>query len=293
MSRQTTEIEDRLRQALAARAEQVTPASLRPADPPKVKRPRRFSWGLPLLAAAAAVLAVLGVMSVVDLGGQESTPPAGQPIVHTSGNCDREEGLMTRALLGPSEFTADVNGDGTPDQVATVTDPKAAPACRAFVGVRTNGELYSTALDPSAVPPPGMRAQVMSAPDFGLDGRADLVVNTHLMADSSLSQIFTWTEDGLVRVLSPASEDGNLTVDGGGVNSPVAAGCTANGSLIISMANMVEQGKSFEVTRQVYPVTGDPLEFGDAKISTDRVPAAQLEQRFPEFVPTSGFLPCS
>lgn len=293
MSRQTTEIEDRLRQALAARAEQVTPASLRPADPPKVKRPRRFSWGLPLLAAAAAVLAVLGVMSVVDLGGQESTPPAGQPIVHTSGNCDREEALMTRALLGPSEFTADVNGDGTPDQVATVIDPKAAPACRAFVGVRINKELYSTALDPSAVPPPGTRAQVMSAPDFGLDGRADLVVNTHLMTDSSLSQIFTWTEDGLVRVLSPASEDGNLTVDGGGVTSPVAAGCTANGSLIISMANMVDQGKSFEVTRQVYPVTGDPLEFGDPKLVPARVPVAQLEQRFPEFVPTSGFLPCS
>lgn len=295
MNRQTTEIEDRLRQALAARAEQVTPASLRPADPPKVKRPRRFSWGLPLLAAAAAVLAVLGVMSVVDLGGQDSAPPAGKPIVHTSGNCDREEALMTRALLGPSEFTADVNGDGAPDQVATVTDDKAPEKCRAFVGVRlaNSGAIYSTVLAAPVVPPPNMSAQVMSAPDFGLDGRADLVVNTHFKADSAVAQIFTWTENGLVRVLSPASEDGNLAVDGGGLSSPVAAGCTANGSLIISMADAVDQGKSFEVTRQVYPVTGDPLEFGDPKISPAQVPAAQLEQRFPEFVSTSGFLPCS
>ena len=151
MSRPTTDIEDRLRQALAARAEQVTPASLRPADPLKVKQRRRFVWVAPILAAAAAVLAILGVMSLVDLGGGESTRPAGQPTIHTSGNCEREADLMTQALLGPSQFTADVNGDGALDQVATVTDHKAPPRCRAFVGVRTDGELYSTALDASAV----------------------------------------------------------------------------------------------------------------------------------------------
>ena len=297
MSRQTTEIEDRLRQALAARAEQVTPASLRPADPPKVKRPRRFSWGLPLLAAAAAVLAVLGVMSVVDLGGQESAPPAGKPIVHTSGNCDREGALITRALLGGRTFAADVNGDGAPDQVATADDHKAPPKCRAFVGVRLadSGAIYSTVLDAfgaPAVPPPGS-PQVTNAPDFGLDGRADIVVDTHWMADSALSQIFTWTEDGLMRVLAPGTEDGNITVYGGGSEAPLGAGCTSNGSLVTSMANAVDRGRSYDVTRHTYPVTGDPLEFGSPKMSTGHVSAAQLIQRFPEFAPGGGFVPCS
>jgi hypothetical protein len=292
MSRPTTDIEDRLRQALAARAEQVTPASLRPADPPKVKRRRRFIWVAPILAAAAAVLAILGVMSLVDLGGQESTPPAGQPTIHTSGNCDHEVRLMSRALLRPSDFTADVDGDGDGDQVATATDPNAGPACRAFVGVRTNGELYSTALDPSAVPPPNMRAQLTNAPDLGLDGRADLIVNTHLMADSALAQIFSWTPDGLVRVQAPGTNDGNITVYGGGVTSQQAAGCTTDGSLVTSIADQVDQGKAFEVTRQTYPVTGDPLGFGDPRITTDQVPAAQLNQRFPEFT-GGGFVPCS
>ncbi|HKE67874.1 MAG TPA: hypothetical protein VKB55_01385 [Nocardioidaceae bacterium] len=292
MSRPTTDIEDRLRQALAARAEQVTPASLRPADPPKVKRRRRFIWVAPILAAAAAVLAILGVMSLVDLHGQESTPPAGQPTIHTSGNCEHEAALMTRALLSPSDFTADVDGDGDGDQVATTTDPNAGPACRAFVGVRTNGELYSTALDPSAVPPPGMRAQLTNAPDLGLDGRADLVVNTHSMVDSALSQIFSWTPDGLVRVQAPGAEGGNITDYGGGMTAPLGAGCTSDGSLVTSTADAVDQGKAYEVTRQIYPVTGGPLEFGDPRMSHDRVLAAQLNQRFPEFA-GGGFVPCS
>src|SRR5262245_4825063 len=173
MSRPSNEnTEDRLRRALAARTEQVTPASLRPAQPPPVKRPRRIIWGVPILAAAA-VLTVLGVMSYGDLGGQENPPPAGQPtVVHTSGTCDREEALITRAL-DAGGVAADVDGDGAADRVATATDHKAAPTCRAFVGVRAaDGAIYSTVLAAPAVPPRGMEAEVIGVPDLGMDGRA-------------------------------------------------------------------------------------------------------------------------
>ena len=292
MSRSSNEIEDRLRRALAARAEQVTPASLRPAEPPQVKRPRWIVWGAPILAAAA-VLAVLGVMSVVDFGGQETTPPASPPTaVHTSGTCEREEALITRALDN-SRVTADVDGDGAADLVATATDDTAAPNCRAFVGVRTaDGATYSTVLATSAVPPPGMPAEVVGVPDLGMDGRADLVVDTRFMADSALSQLFTWTEDGLVRVPVPATNDGNVTVEGGGVTSPLAAGCTADGSLVTSVANTAEQGRAYEVIRQTYPVVGDPLTFGSPGSTTDQVPAEQLPQLFPEYSP-DRFMPCT
>jgi hypothetical protein len=291
MSRPSNEIEDRLRRALAARAEQVTPASLRPAEPPSVKRPRWIIWGTPILATAA-VLAVLGVMSVLDLGSQETTPPAGRTPVHTSGTCDREEALITRAL-DSSRVTADVDGDGAADRVATATDDTAAPNCRAFVGVRTaDGATYSTVLATPAVPPPSMKAEVIGVPDLGMDGRADLVVDTHFMADSALSQLFTWTEDGLVRVTVPAFEDGNVTVEGGGVTTPQAAGCTADGSLVISIATLIEQARSYEVTQQVYPVVGDPLTSGSPASTTDQVPAEQLDQLFPEYSP-DRFVPCT
>jgi hypothetical protein len=288
MSRQSNETEDRLRRALAARAEQVTSASLRPAEPPQVKRPKRIVWGVPILAAAA-VLAVLGVISFVDLGGQETTPPASPPTsVHTSGTCDREEALISQALDAGGK-AVDVDGDGVPDRIATATDPKAGPKCRAFVGVRTaDGATYSTVLAFPAVPLPGMPAGVIGVPDFGMDGRADIVVDTHFMADSALAQLFTWTEDGLVRVPVPATDDGNVTVEGGGVMSPLAAGCTDDGSLFTTAVRWIEPGKSVEVTRKVYPVVGDPLAFGSPRSSTDQIPVEQL----PEYT-RGGFATCT
>jgi hypothetical protein len=48
-------------------------------------------------------------------------------------------------------------------------------------------------------------AEVIGVPDFGMDGRADIVVDTHFMADSALAQLFTWTEEGLMRVRVPAT----------------------------------------------------------------------------------------
>jgi hypothetical protein len=133
---------------------------------------------------------------------------------------------------------------------------------------------------------------VIGVPDLGMDGRADIVVDTRFEADSAVAQLFTWTDDGLVRVLAPESEDGNVTVEGGGLTSPQAAGCTDDGSLVVSFASMLEQGDSYQVTRQVYPVHGEPLSFGSPQLPTDRVPASQLAQRFPEYAPDS-FATCT
>jgi hypothetical protein len=295
MSRPNDEIEDRLRQALAARGEQVTPASLRPADPPPVKRPKRIVWRVPILAAAA-VLAVLGVISFVAMDEQATTPPASPTVVHTSGTCDREEALITRALDSKARDaggprSADVDGDGRADRIATATDSKGGPKCRAFVGVRmADGATYSTVLAVPAVPPLGMPVGVIGVPDFGMDGRADIVVDTHFMADSALAQIFTWTEDGLVRVPVPATDDGNVTVDGGGVTSPLTGGCTEDGALVTSAVDWIEPGKSLEVTRQIYPVVGDdPLTFGSPRSTTEQLPV----NRWPESARTTTFATCT
>jgi hypothetical protein len=136
-----------------------------------------------------------------------------------------------------------------------------------------------------------MTPEVVGLPDLGADRRADIVVDTHAMADEALGQIFTLTDAGLVRVAAPAFEDGNIVVYGGGVTTPQGTGCTADGSLVISMATAVDGGAAYQVTRQAYSVSGNPIRFGGPDVSSDRLPAEQLSPRFPEFA-GNGFAPC-
>jgi len=189
---------------------------------------------------------------------------------------------LISAALDNDWLPADVDGDGATDRVATAVDEEAAPKCRAFVGVRTaDGTSYSTVLEAPAVPPPGMPAELIGLPDLGADGRADIVVDTHLMADGALAQLFTLTDQALQRVHVPAFEDGNFVVEGGGVMSPRGAACTSDGSLVLSMALLDDD--AYEVTRHVYPVTGDPLRLKSPDMTSDKIPGDQLADRFPEF----------
>ncbi|MEJ3743247.1 hypothetical protein WEI85_08170 [Actinomycetes bacterium KLBMP 9797] len=74
------DLEARLRAALAARADQVTPDSLRPAEPPRrqVRRARR--WAAPLAVAAAALLVVMlaGLPRLLPDRDTDPNPGAGQ-----------------------------------------------------------------------------------------------------------------------------------------------------------------------------------------------------------------------
>ena len=282
------QIEDRLSRALAARAAEVTPAVLRPAAPPQHQPHRRFAlWAVPALAAAAAgLIAVLVVANgIADRTDTLPAPPAetvSAPSVVTGSACPREEELVT-AAFDKGSVSGDVDGDGRADLVAVAADDGAPRDCRAFVGVRlaSSSTTYSTALDASAVPPAGMTAEVIGLPDLGDDLGAEIVVDTHALADGTLAQLFTVTGSELVRWPAPAFEDGNFVVEGGGITSPSGAGCTADGSLVLSLA--VASGQRYEVTRQVYPLTGDQLEASGPDMSSRTVPADQLTEQFPEF----------
>jgi hypothetical protein len=275
--------EERLRRALEARAEQVTAHSLRrPVVLERAARPRR--WAPAVLLSAAAVTVVAGSLYLQSAPERQDSPPAaGRPErVETSGSCPGEAQLVSDALAGDVRI-ADVDGDGSPDDVTVAVDEGARPACRAFVAVRTaEGSTYSAAFDPSAVPGAAIKPQIIGFPDFG-DPGAEIVVDTAALADGALAQLFTLTEGGLLRVAAPAFEDGNFLVEGGGVTHPQGAGCTAGRALVLSMASASIEGKNYEVTRQIYDVTGDDLEFTGPDITTRTVPAAQLTTEFPEF----------
>src|SRR5262245_40788142 len=136
------ETEDRLRRALAERAEQVTAESLRPAELASPSTASRAAWGsfgrsswtrwAPAVAAAAAVTVIAGV-ALLDRPTSDEAPPAGSPEVVTGSSCPREADLVAAALRDGSVL-ADVDGDGAPDRIVTAVDPDAAPRCRAFVG---------------------------------------------------------------------------------------------------------------------------------------------------------------
>jgi hypothetical protein len=241
-------------------------------------RPRRLTF-VAAVAAGLVAAASAGAVALTTHGDSAATT------IVTGSTCPGEARLI-KAALDDDWQRADVDGDGRLDRVAAATDQAAGPACRAFVGVRTaDGTTYSTALDRTAVPPRRMAAEVIGLPDLGMDVRAEIVVDTHRLADSALSQLFTLTNTGLVRVHAPAFEDGTLVVAGGGVTYPRGAGCTSHGALVLSMA-LLDRGR-YEVSRAVYPVVnppnGGPLRLTSPRVTSAHVPANRLVDRFWEF----------
>lgn len=110
----STRTEERLSAALAARAEQVHPEDLRPLVSPAA--PRR-PWGAYALAAAALAAVVASPFVVEDLtsGPGPAPAPATQlpsPSVSPTPTTTTQPGHVVR-----QRGTADVDGDGRPDQV--------------------------------------------------------------------------------------------------------------------------------------------------------------------------------
>ena len=246
---------------------------------------RRARGSARLLTTAATVAATMMGLAVA-VGGSASVaaPRAGSSTsydLHTSSDCRSEKRLAHRGIAHPDR-RVDVDGDGRRDKVAVVTDIDKRRACRVVVVVKVRGgDAYSAVLDRTAVPPRGVRAQIEALPDLGNDPGAEIVIDSRAKADGVLAQLFTLTRHGLERVPMPAFEDGNFYVEGGGVTYPRGASCNARGAMILSMA-ILEHGR-YEVTRHVYPVTGDDLRLTGPRMKVAHVPGDELVSRFPEF----------
>lgn len=279
-----TNTTERLRDALAARADLVTPESLRPAAPP-AERPRRMPrWSTTMLSAAAGVSLVVGGLAYVatSQSGTTEPGPVSPPETVTGTSCPHEEQAVDRALRRDF-LTADVDGDGAPDRVAGVFDEGARPGCRAFVAVRTaNGSTYSAAVaaSPGVVSGPPFGPDVIGLPRLGAGPAQWIVVDTHARADGAWARLYTLTSEGLVLVEVPGSPDGGFYVEGGGVTAPQGADCTASGGLVVSSAQA--RGTAFEVTRRVFPV-GEDGTLGQPQTSRRQVVGSRLVARYPEF----------
>lgn len=285
--------EQRLRRALAARAEQVTPESLRPLPAPEPRSDATARWARPLLAAAA-VTAVVGGLTYAGLTGEQTrVGPATKPgdRVVTGTSCPRESDLVARAL-NRNWLDADVDGDNRPDRVAVARDAAGGEAaCRVFVGVRTaTGVTYSNALTPSAVADANIPfpPTVVGLPELG-DPGAEIAVDGHARADGALVQLFTLVDGRLALVEVPGSDDDAFYLEGAGVTMPHGAACRADGTLVLSTAEA--RGRDYRVTRRHYELVGERLEAVSAE-TTEAVAGDALVRRFPEFGP-SHFSACS
>jgi hypothetical protein len=115
----STQVEERVRRALAARAGQITPDRLQPAVPPTAapaRRSWRSSW-LTLLVAAAAVL--VGVVLLV-------RPPGGDPQPRLP-----DAPAATVPTPEPTPSSTGAPESAVPSPVATSTAPTASPTTNA------------------------------------------------------------------------------------------------------------------------------------------------------------------
>jgi hypothetical protein len=276
-------VEDRLRRALQARAEQVTPESLPPSGSVRSLRPHRAFWGPQLLVAAAVTAVVAGVVGYTVISTTDRTVPgpATPPRVVTGSTCEREHALVEQALKRGG-LPADVDGDGEADQVVVAVDENGRPGCRSFLGVRTDaGTTYSTAMPDATREPLPFPPEVIGVPQLGDVPGAEVVVDTQARADGAYAQLYTLTGSGLTQVQVPGTDDDSILVEGGGVTAPSGADCRSNGDLLLSNAQ-VRGPRTFEVTQQVYSLQVDRLVQSRPPTTSD-VAADDLTAQFPEF----------
>ena len=210
-------IEERLAAALDARAELVTPQDLRPLEMPAAPRRHARSAGVLLLAAAATAAVVSAPFVLEGDGGVSPEPgPAEPPSVGVSE--PPESTAPSEPPTVPSDMTvvdrqrADVDGDGRPDRVRLLSNsPNTQEPGDGVVQV----SLASGATGVAEVPF-GYQGPLLPAYDIDGDGREQVLLSHTQGGDSAQLFVFTWHEDGLVRLEAPRDVPLVLELDGEG-----------------------------------------------------------------------------
>lgn len=189
-------VEDRLTQALAARAEQVQPEDLRPPEVPAPK----VTWlrhPATYVVAAAACAAVITAPFLVDLGGGTDDPSPTPPSPSQTLPPQEDVGGDWPAELGTSPV--DVDGDGTKDKIRVRHEPG-----KPLVGDRARVEVDLSSTGESVfgiVETLGGYLNVSHAVDLDSDGDRELV----LYRERVSSVVVALAEDRLVEVEAPAA----------------------------------------------------------------------------------------
>jgi hypothetical protein len=244
----------------------------------------RNSW---LIVAAALFLASC------ESGSPPPSPRASSPgpEVVASGTCtNAPEVAADKSLAGGELLTADVDGDGSSDQVAVHLDEDGPPGCTAFLVVTTETQVLSAPVwelgRQGGLPAPRLKlaAEINARP--GLEVAVDEVAG----ASTQFLGLFTIHDHRLQRIEPRrplrtggfASLAGGLFGYGGSVGHIEAIDCGQPGHLLLSLGVPAEGGRNaYAITRLDLLVEGATLRPTSRR--RERVRLVDLRQSFPEF----------
>ena len=231
-------IEERLRAALTARAELVRPEDLRPLAPVVDRRSR---WQSPwvLLATAAVVLLVLGVV-LQRTGGRERSddvaPRPDTPRIELPADVGRDWEVADQST--PAKL--DLDGDGTPERVEFLAEPT-----KGFDGrIRLQTTLSTTGDEPYGIAELGttIGTTALQPIDADSDGDEELVLwydDVTAVGGGGYPLVFDLREGLLVQALA---KDPELLVGG---DVPVPGAGTEHYDMVRIHHYWVEEGRLF------------------------------------------------
>jgi len=201
-----TVLEDRLRAALNARADQFRPEDLRPAEVPQTRYTswRGRGYGLLAAAAGAAVVSAPFVLNRAPEGGSNLAPAAPQSSTTTT---HQPKSSPKPAVQVPTKTMplrvyhrqqTDVDGEGTPDQVRLLArSDRQGDFSDVTLQVRlSSGGTVETKFQPSWLP--GLLAPI----DINGDGGSEIMTRAE-GGDSDQLSVFTFSGGRLVEAVQP------------------------------------------------------------------------------------------
>ena len=242
-----------------------------------------------VIARLVALLVLLGV--VTGCGDSESpdSEPS-RPDGPTTG-CSNEDELRADKSARRGRMRGDVTGNDSADKVFIAVDERAEAGCRALLFVRSDDATSATSLDVEesdlglGLPALGGLRQIDG------QGGSDVIVDMAAGASTLFAAVFVFADGGLVQVRIEGSQPPaeNLFAHGGGVAQLSAAGCAADGAVLISTA--VAEGRRYRVDRRTYEFDGVVLARNPTQDETERMRLERIPRSFPEFA-GPPFLSC-
>jgi hypothetical protein len=244
-----------------------------------------YSIALALVPACVSSSPTAGPPETTSPSGGEATPsPTDGPTADTASGCTNEAEVTSNpsARIGGS-LHGDVDGDGTPDDVALAFDGTGKLGCQAFLVVEGSGESAVLAIESFnrafGLPQPRLNtlAEVDTVP--GSEVAVDLVAG----ASTQFIGLFTMTGGELARVEVEGDEfpTDDLFPYGGSVGHVEASDCAgAPGTIVISAAT--PRGDDYQVTRRFFRFRGSTPTVELTSTERDRVAFEELG-RFPEY----------
>ncbi|MDQ4064475.1 MAG: hypothetical protein M3161_00320 [Actinomycetota bacterium] len=234
---------------------------------------------------------VIALVVAACTGGTESPPVEPARVVSEDDDCPDQREIVTDGDHLASEASADVDGDGTEDEIYLVRDDAAPEDCRAFLVVATQGEDARVVSEPvwrrgsrATVPEPRIHSVVQIDGEPGIE----IVVDEAAGASTRFAGAFTFDGDALERI-APAEPtefwsgaEEFLFPYGGSVGHIEGADCADQHDVVVSVALPAgPSANTYAIARRFFDLEG--AELVERDLVRTVATADDVFEDFPEF----------